>query len=327
MKRHAAVSLRGVDASPDSPEAGVAHRITGITCWFAGEFDEARGHLERALALFEPGRDDDQVFHFGLDGGVAALANLAISTWALGDLERATSLVVRTHARIGEVTHVNTRAWGGMILCMFDLMRHDRLHAAQNAFELARLQREHSLGMFRGFAVFLESWASATGDAPGMGLENMRRGVEQLHEQNVLLFDGLLKIALAEAEAAAGDLDRALAVLDEGLATADRVGYRAFEAELHRARGEMLLRRDHVNPAPAEAAFCRAIEIARGQGTRSFELRAALPLAKHYQSTGRPSAAHAVLAPALEGFAPTPEFPEIGEAREMLAAIEAGQHL
>jgi class 3 adenylate cyclase len=103
MRRHAAVSLHDVDGEPDSPEAGVAHRITGITSWFAGEFVEARGHLERALALFEPGRDDDQAFHFGLDGGVAALANLAISTWALGDVERATSLVVRTHARIEEL--------------------------------------------------------------------------------------------------------------------------------------------------------------------------------------------------------------------------------
>ena len=108
MRGHAAVSLHDIDAESGSPEAGVAHRITGITCWFAGEFVEARGHLERALALFEPGRDDDQAFHFGLDGGVAALANLAISTWALGDVERATSLVVRTHARIGEVAHVNT---------------------------------------------------------------------------------------------------------------------------------------------------------------------------------------------------------------------------
>ncbi len=94
---------------------------------------------------------------------IAALANLAISTWALGDFERATSLVVRTHARIGEVTHVNTRAWGGMILGMFDLMRHDRLHAVQNAFELARLQREHELVMFQGFAVFLDTMGTRYG--------------------------------------------------------------------------------------------------------------------------------------------------------------------
>ena len=149
----------------------------------------------------------------------------------------------------------------------------------------------------------------------------MRRGVELLREQNVLLFDGLLKIALAEAEARAGDPDRAVAILDEALATCDRAGYRAFEAELHRARGEILLKRDPANPAPAEEAFLTAIAVAKQQGTRSFELRAALSLAKLYQSTGRPAEAHAVLAPALEGFSPTPEMPEIAEAQALLAAL------
>src|SRR4029077_5624577 len=61
--------------------------------------------------------------------------------------------------------------------------------------------------------------------------------------------DGLLKIALAEAEARGGDVVRALAILDEALATCERIGQRAFEAELHRVRGEMLLRRDPANPA------------------------------------------------------------------------------
>ena len=111
-----------------------------------------------------------------------------------------------------------------------------------------------------------------------------------------------------------------LAILDEALATSERTGHRAFEAELHRVRGEMLLKRDPANPAPAEEAFQTAIAVAKQQGTRSFELRAALALAKLYQSTGRPADAHAVLAPALEGFAPTPEMPEIAEAQALLAA-------
>ena len=103
-------------------------------------------------------------------------------------------------------------------------------------------------------------------------------------------------------------------------------GYRAFEAELNRTRGEMLLERDPANAAPAEEAFQTAIAVAKRQGTRSFELRAALSLAKLYQSTGRPADAHAVLAPALEGFSPTPEMPEIAEAQALLAALaETGE--
>ena len=157
--------------------------------------------------------------------------------------------------------------------------------------------------------------------APGSGLEGMRRGAEQLREQNVLMFDGLFKIALAKAEARAGDLDRALAVLDEGLATAEGMGFRAFEGELHRARGQLLLQRDPAASAAAEDALLTAIAVAKQQGTRSFGLRAALALAKLYQSTGRPADAHAVLALAFEGFASIPKMPEIAAAQALLAAL------
>ena len=84
----------------------------------------------------------------------------------------------------------------------------------------------------------------------------------------------------------------------------------------------MLLKRDPANPAPAEEALLTAIAVAKRQATRSFELRAALSLAKLYQSTGRPVEAHAILAPALEGFPLTPEMPEIREAEALLAALE-----
>ena len=318
MRAHAAAFLSDVEARPDSPEAGVAHRAAGVNCWFAGEYREARDHLERALALFQPGRDDDLAFRFGWDPDVGAMAYLATALWPLGEVDRAVSLIDRMQARIADLTHVGTLANERMHAAMFELMRGDHARATANAFELARLTREHDLLLFRAFGVFLEGWATAATGALGSGLEDMRRGAELLREQNVLLSDGFVKIALAEAEARAGDPDRAVAILDEALATADRLGYRAFEAELHRVRGDILLKRDPANPAPAQEAFLTAIAVAKRQATRSFELRAALALAKLYQSTGHPADAHAVLAPALEGFAPTPEMPEIAEGRRCL---------
>jgi predicted ATPase len=149
----------------------------------------------------------------------------------------------------------------------------------------------------------------------------MRQAVDSLRAQNVVLFDGFLKIALAEAEAAAGDLDRALAILDEGLATVDRMGHRAFEAELHRARGDILMKREPANSAPVEEALLTAVAVAKQQGTRSFELRAALALAKLYQSTTRLTEARAVLTPALDGFAPTSQMPETAEAQALLGTL------
>ena len=149
----------------------------------------------------------------------------------------------------------------------------------------------------------------------------MRRGVENLREQNAVVFDGIIKIALAEAEARAGDPERALAVLDEAWRCASGTSGRAFEAELHRARGDILPKCDPTNPAPAEDAFTTAIALAKRQEARGYALLASLSLAKLYQSTGRLADAQAVLAPALEGFTPTPEMPEIAEARTLLAAL------
>jgi predicted ATPase len=321
MRAHAAAFLSDVEARPDSPEAGVAHRAAGLTCWFAGEYREARDHLERALALFQPGRDDDLAFRFGQDQGVAAMAYLAIASWPIGEVDRAISLIDRMQRRVAGLTHVGTLAYGRYIAAIFELTRRDPAHAAPNAFELARLAREHDLRMFRALGVFLEGWATAASGAPGGGLEDMRRGVEQLREQNVLFFDGLLKIALAEAESRAGDPARAIAILDEALATCDRLGSRAFEAELHRVRGDTLLVRDPENPAAAEQAFLAALAVAKQQGARSFGLRAALSFAKLYQATGCPAEARAILEPALEGFAPTPEMPEIAQAQALLGTL------
>jgi predicted ATPase len=323
MRAHAAAFLRDVEAKPDSPEASIAQRAVGNTCWFAGEYAQARDHLETALALFQPGRDEDLAFRFGWDPGVAAMANLATALWPLGEVDRATSLIDRMQTRIADLTHVGTLAPGRTHASMFALMRRDYVRAAQNGVELARLVREHDLPMFRAFGVFLKGLATAASGEIRRGLSDMRRGVELLREQNVLWFDGLLKIALAEAEARAGDPPRAIAILGEALATTERMGFRTFDAELHRARGDILLQRDPANSARAENAFLTAIAIAKQQGTRSFELRAALALAKLYRATGREAEAHAVLTPALEGFAPTTEMPEIAEAQEMIAAIEA----
>ena len=189
-------------------------------------------HLERALTLFQPGRDDDLAFRFGQDAGVAAMCYLAIASWPLGNVRRAVSLVDGAHERLASVAHIGTHPYAKLHAAMFELMRGDRARAAENGSETARLAHEHDLPLWRAYGAFFEGLAAAERGALSEGLSDMRRSAESLRQQNLLNFDGLFKIALAETEARAGDRDRAIAILDEALATADRLGYRAFEAEL-----------------------------------------------------------------------------------------------
>jgi hypothetical protein len=326
MRAHAVAFLRDVWDMPDSPKAGVAHRCAGLTHMFAGEYQEARVHLEQALALFRRGRDDDLADRFGQDAGVGAMFYLALVLWPMGDAGRVISLVRGAKARTATLTHIGARAYGMRLAGIFELVCGNRSRAAPHAAERAGLAREHDLLMWRAYGIFLEGAAKAEGKTLGRGLRDMRRGAELLREQKVRTLDGLAEITLAEAEARAGDADLAAGILDEALATCDRTGHRTFEPNAP-GRGQLLVKRDTANLAAAEDAFLAAIAIAKQQGTRRFELRAALALAKLYHSTARPGEAHAVLTLAPEGFAPTSEFPEIEEAQEMLAAIEAGLYL
>jgi tetratricopeptide (TPR) repeat protein len=88
-RTQAATFLKEVEGEPDSPEAGVGHRIAGVTSWVEGDFDQARDHLERALAIFNPERDGDLAFRFGTDSGVGAMGYLALTVWLLGEVDRA----------------------------------------------------------------------------------------------------------------------------------------------------------------------------------------------------------------------------------------------
>ena len=109
--------------------------------------------------------------------------------------------------------------------------------------------------------------------------------------------------------------------LDDSLAEPEAIEARWYEAEMHRIRAEILLKRDPANIAAAEHSLQTALAISQSQKARSFELRAALSLAKLYRAANRAAEAHAVLAPAVEGFPPTRQFPEFTEAKTLLAAL------
>ena len=167
MRAHAAAILGDVEAGPNSPEPGVAHRAAGMTHWFAGKYKEARDHLERALALFLPVRDDDLAFLFAHDAGVAGMLHLAFTLWPLGDVERAVSLVADAEARTAGLSYKSAYTLGKMHAAMFGLVRSAVAQAASNATALARVAHHHDLDFWRPYGLYLEGWVECMNGAPG----------------------------------------------------------------------------------------------------------------------------------------------------------------
>jgi predicted ATPase len=281
----------------------------------AGNFIMARDQLQRALAMFDPERDADLAIRFAQDVGVAIMAYLALALWPLGEVDRARKIAEEMMARATQIDHVGSIGYGHSHIVALELMRLDPIAAGRHSETLVELARAHEMPMFAAYGAFHGSWSRMLSVDHEIGLTDMRVAIAACRKRGIGLNVPRFVAALAEAEAQAGELDAALATVEGAIAEIERGGQRWCEAEAHRIRGEILLKRDPANTAPAEDAFLTAIAIAREQKARSFELRAALSLAKLYQSTGRAADAHAVLAPALEGFSPTPEFPEIEEAQ------------
>ena len=202
-----------------------------------------------------------------------------------------------------------------------EAFRGDAGATLREAETLAEIAASIGTPLFAAAAKTNRGWARARLGDREAGLEELRQGLAGYGEQKALLEVPFGRGLLAELEAEGPNASAALTRIDEALALAQQTGERWTDAFLHRIRGDILQKADPVNSARAEEAYLAAVAVAREQGARSFGLQAALALAKLHQSTGRPTEAHAVLAPALEGFSPTPEMPEIAEAQALLAAL------
>ena len=326
MREAGEAFLRDAPRRPGSLESAVAHRIVGTTSWFQGDYAGARVQFEQALSAYDSERDRDLASRFGYDVAVQAEVVRALVLWALGLIDQSENGVQNGLNLAAQARHSPSVAFARFYAGVLAAIRRSPMEARSHAEALLALSREHGMPQWQAHATFLLGWASWRENYQD-GQARMREGLLLLREKNVRHFEPFFGALFAEVEAGAGRVEAGLATVDAKFAIVAKTGEDGLLHEMHRIRGEILLKRDPENTAPAEEAFLAAIGIAQQQKAKSFELRAALSLAKLYRSTARPADAHAVLAPALEGFSPTPEFPEIAEALALVAALKTSAQL
>jgi predicted ATPase len=182
----------------------------------------------------------------------------------------------------------------------------------------ADYSRENDLGVYRPMAIVYLGWARARLGESETGMSELKQGLAAYMEAGNRAWSAFFAGLLAQVEADGGQYSEALSRIAKTLTLAIEISEHWVDSFLHRIRGETLWKGDPRNAAAAEEAFIAAIAIAWQQKAKSFELCGALSLAKLYQSTRRPAKARAVLTPALKGFSPTPEMPEIAEAMALM---------
>jgi predicted ATPase len=246
---------------------------------------------------------------------------MSLVAWLMGEADYARRLINEAIREGDETGHAATIATNHLFLSRLEVSRDDPAAALPAAEALLTFAKAHDIGLYAIYGEIFSSWARGRLVDPAAGANQLQQAVERffaLDNKNAApTFYGLV----ADLDAKRGRTDSALASIELALAIAQETGEHWTDSVLLRRKGEILLDRDPRNPTPAKEALQTAIAVAQQQDARSLALQAALALAKLCQSLSRPAEAQAVLAPALEGFASTPEMPEIAQADSLRAAL------
>ena len=299
-----------------------ASYMAGQTMLYRGDFAGARDRFATALAEFD---DRVRIASWAAmtnhDAGLTIRCNLAVTLWHLGYPDQALAANREACRLARELGHPF-----GLAYC---------LHHTGWLYQLCRLgaevqgaaEEEIAISAEQGFALWHATGSFFRG--AGMLLQGrleeslpwLSKGLDAFRTTGAELFLPFQLGVLGDAYIQAARFGEAHAVLDEGLALAEKNDDRLQEAELHRLKGELLLVDSSDQEAAAEDRFLRAIDSARRQQSKAWELRAAMSLARLRERQGRRGDAHRILASVHATYKEGLTTPDLVEAGALLEAL------
>jgi predicted ATPase len=196
------------------------------------------------------------------------------------------------------------------------LLRRESQLTRECAGALIALAIEQGFSLFEAAGSALLGWALVQQNQPEDGIPQILRGIEANAATGYRL-DYQLPL-LAEAYRKTGQTEAGLRALNEAENLLDKTGIGHYEAELYQVRGELLLMLNAMNVAQAERCFRRAIEVARKQSAKSWELRATTSLARLLAKQDKRAEAHAMLAEIYGWFTEGFDTADLKDAKALL---------
>jgi predicted ATPase len=299
----------------------IGHRLVGVSLLHTGDVEGGRAHFDRAIALYDPKSHRPQAARIGPDVGALAKAWRASALWLLGHPDAARAAADRALQDARELGHVATllcarhaTSWTLIFCGSFSKAIEQADESIVLAEEIGSAAWKVTGLIFRGAACALAGYASD-------GAEQIASALSAHRPIGSTLSMPFFLSVLGMAKADLGQLEEAWRCIDQAVAAVEATGETWHEADIHRIAGDIALMSSNPDAAKAQAYFERALEIARRQRTRSWELRAATSLARLWRDQGRRAAARDLLAPVYGWFTEGFDTLDLQEARALLEEL------
>lgn len=279
-----------------------------------GELSSALTHTERGIELYNPQQHRQHAFLYGgHDPGVCGLRHAAMTLWLLGYPDQALQRSQEALALAQTLSHPNSLGFALYYSAWVHQQRGERQAVQERIEATVTLATEQGLTRWALQGSVLKGWLLAQQGKGQEGILQLRQGATvavREHSHYAAL--------LAEAYGKEGQTEEGLRVVAEELARVQTTGMRFYEAEMHRIKGELLLRQAVPDGQQAEGCFQEAIAVARGQQAKSLELRAVMSLSRLWQSHGKKDEARKLLAEIYGWFTEGFDTADLKEAKTLL---------
>jgi predicted ATPase len=291
----------------------------GFLSFLQGDFAVAREHFKHA----EQGYDRDTHLPLtrltGYDLSAMASAFSALFFWLLGYPDQAIITARKGVKEADAAQHFDSIVVAHCMQAWVLLMRHEFSDAVQSVEAAVTISKRQKLNFLEGFARTMRGLVNSAVNGDGANIEEYRTGCKIMVDAGTRLFASAILASGAEANLQAGHSDAANSALDIAFMIKDETGERFWAAETQRLRGEVHLARNESNEA--EQQFQGALQIARAQEAKSFELRAAPSLARLWQKQGKQQDALELLAPVYDWFTEGLDTGDLKKANSLLKAL------